>query len=106
MPTQPLKMIDLMRLVAQDEDALKVLEKSYEWQHSRWIELGKWLLATGAGTFIAVFGIYARDKSPPIFMTGIIILGSILAIAGGLLSIWRASHIAARYARIVYYAAS
>lgn len=44
---------DLFRLVANDAvDPHKAVEKSYEWEHSRALEVGKWSLA-GATALIA-----------------------------------------------------
>lgn len=97
---KPLQLIDLMRLVATDPEPHKVLEKSYEWEHLRWLEVGKWFLATGAASLLAMVTLFSRQESPSLLALILLSAASTLTIIVGLGSFWRARYIAARYARI------
>lgn len=97
---KPLLLIDLMRLVAADTEPHKVLEKSYEWEHARRLEVGKWFLATGAAALIATATLFAKPEAPGVLPVFLLSVASTLTIMIGLGAFWNARYIAARYARI------
>ena len=97
---QPLQLVDLMRLVATDLEPHKVLEKAYDWEHARWLEVGKWFLATGAAGLIAIATLFAKPDHPPLFAVVLLSVASTLTIMIGLSAFWRARFISARYARV------
>src|SRR3990167_8454776 len=52
---QPLNLSHLLQLVASGvSEPHKVLEKSFEWEHARELELSKWSLALGASLLVAM----------------------------------------------------
>lgn len=54
---------DLITLVAHEgQDGYKVLEKTFDWQHARALEVGKWSLAAASG-LIAVVVVALRQGS-------------------------------------------
>lgn len=95
-----LQLVDLMRLVAMDTEPHKVLEKAYDWEHARWLEVGKWFLATGAASMIALATLFAKAEPPPRIVVLSLSIASTFAILVGLGAFWRARYISARYARI------
>ena len=99
------KIIDLMRLVENDEaDFEAVIAKTYEWEHLRRLEVGKWLLATAAALVIGMLSLFAGGKVSEAQMWGI---GAIAGAFGwiGLMTLWTARAVAARYTRTVALAA-
>lgn len=48
-------LIDLV--ASSQDDPQKVLEKSFEWEHSRAVELAKWLLTLSSSIFVALAAI-------------------------------------------------
>jgi hypothetical protein len=97
---KPLQLVDLMRLVATDAEPHKVLEKAYDWEHTRRLEVGKWFLATGAAALITIASLFARPDPPPLIAIFILSVTSTLTIIIGLAAFWRARFISARYSRI------
>lgn len=95
-----LQLVDLMRLVVVDTEPHKVIEKTYDWEHSRRLEIGKWFLATGAAGFFALASLFAKPGSPPLIVIATLSVASTFAIIIGLGAFWRARYISARYARI------
>lgn len=74
-----LSLVDLMRLVeAEKADTDAVIKAAFEWEHTRRLEVAKWLLATGAAAVIAVFTLLARETPPDNWLIVLI------ASAGGL----------------------
>ena len=60
---QPLKLRHLIQLVAGGgTDLQKVLEKSFEWEHARQLELGKWLLAVASSLTVVVAAALASKQ--------------------------------------------
>jgi F0F1-type ATP synthase assembly protein I len=74
---------DLMQLVASDaEDPHKILEKEFEWRHSRRIEIGKWLLTLTSSIVVAIAVAILSDK----FATaaaGYLYISLVIAIVSG-----------------------
>ena len=95
-----LQLFDLMRLVAVDSDPHKVIEKTYDWEHTRRLEIGKWFLATGAAGYFALASLFTKSNSPSIVVLIIFSVSSTFAVAIGLGAFWRARYLSARYARI------
>ncbi|WP_292228751.1 hypothetical protein [Brevundimonas sp.] len=51
-------------MVAHDgKDSHKVLEKTFDWQHARALEVGKWSLAAASGLVVAVVVVALRQPS-------------------------------------------
>jgi hypothetical protein len=98
---KPLQLVDLMRLVATDTEPHAVLEKAYEWEHARWLEVGKWFLATGAAGPIALATLFSGAGQPATIVVIALSVVSTLAILSGLGAFWRARLISARYARVL-----
>jgi hypothetical protein len=93
--TSKLLLVDLMRLVeADDADTDAVIKASFDWEHTRRLEIAKWLLATGATAIIAVFALLARQELPSRWI--LIVLPS----AGGLLAM--TGYIALHRASVVH----
>jgi hypothetical protein len=59
------KIRDLISLVANEAaDSHKILEKWFDWQHSRALEVAKWSLAAASGLIAAVFVASAKQAQP------------------------------------------
>lgn len=95
-----LQLVDLMRLVATDAEPHKVLEKAYDWEHARWLEVGKWFLATGAAALIALVTLFSKDTPPSRFATITLSVAATLMILIGSAAFWRVRYITARYAKV------
>jgi hypothetical protein len=95
-----LQLVDLMRLVATDVEPHKVIEKAFEWEHARWLEVGKWFLATGAAGLIGLITLFAKTDPAPRVVIILLSAGSTLAVMIGLGAFWRVRYIAARYSRL------
>lgn len=55
---------DLITLVAHEgQDGHKVLEKTFDWQHARALEVGKWSLAAASGLVAAVVVVALRQDA-------------------------------------------
>lgn len=92
---------DIIDLVTnEDGDVQKVIEKAYDWEHTRKLETGKWLLATGTAALIGVVTLLA--KQPPTSIVPLIALaaGGAAAIVSGFGAIWLAGTMSARLARV------
>ena len=95
-----LQLVDLMRLVATDIEPHKVIEKSFEWEHSRWLEVGKWFLATGAAGLIGLVTLFAKTEPAPHLVIVILSAGSTLSIMVGMGAFWKVRYIGARFTRL------
>ena len=96
-----LAIADIMDLVANESgDVQKVIEKAYDWEHTRKLEAGKWLLATGTAALIGVVTLVS--KTPPTAPVLLISLaaGGAAAIVFGFVALWRAGTMSARLARV------
>jgi hypothetical protein len=95
-----LQLVDLMRLVATDIEPHKVIEKAFEWEHARWLEVGKWFLATGAAGLIGLVTLFAKTDPAPRIVIVVLAAGSTLSIMIGMGAFWRVRFIGARYTRL------
>lgn len=96
-----LAIADIMDLVTNEGgDVQKIIEKAYDWEHTRKLEAGKWLLATGTAAFIGVVTLGAKE--PPVEPMFLFILagGGAAAIVSGFVALWRAGTMPARLARV------
>lgn len=96
--THTLRLRHLMQAVASDvDDIQKLVEKSFEWEHSRHLELGKWMLAASSAIIAVIAsGIIVR-KDAPIFIVGVIAAASGIFMVLGIGYIWLAASISRRY---------
>jgi hypothetical protein len=100
MRSKSLSLADLMKLVAIDDSGLEgAVEKTYDWEHSRRLEVGKWLLASGSAVFAAAVALWAKDNPPPTLLTSGLAALAGLMVCFGFGAIGQARTIAARYAR-------
>lgn len=93
----PLRIRHLLELVASGiEDPYKIIEKSFEWDHSRRLELAKWLLALCSSVVAAVaISVLAFRQSGQEPFAHIKVLYALSAVAGlslgaGAVFFWRA----------------
>jgi hypothetical protein len=96
-----LVLADIIDLVAnEDGDVQKVIEKTYDWEHTRKLEAGKWLLATGTAAIIGVVTLLSKEKVPPAPLLFLLSAGGAAAIVSGFLALAMASTMAGRLARV------
>lgn len=61
---QPLRLIHLLQLASSGvADPQKVLEKSFEWEHARRLEIAKWLLAISSGLAAVIAAAFLSRQS-------------------------------------------
>src|SRR3954470_322531 len=100
MTSKFLLLADLLRLVASNDSGLEgAVEKTYEWEHSRGLEVSKWLLATGSALFAAAVAFWAKDNPPPTIVISGLAAFAVLLACFGFGAIWQLRTIAVRYAR-------
>lgn len=92
---------DLMRLVEQEgADFESVLQKAFEWDHQRRLELAKWCLATSATLIVGTVALVGNSTP----QGGVIIAAGLLAgvsLFSGTAMFWTARTVATRYVRSV-----
>ena len=99
-PFSGLKIADLMRLVAREgNDFGKVIEKAYEWEHCRRLEIGKWSLASAAAIVAGALTLMTKGQPQnQAIVPGAGIIAGLL-FSFGLAAIISARSIAKRYSR-------
>lgn len=71
-----LKVQDIIDIVLSDvPDPADRIEKLFEWQHDRSIEVAKWLLGAGASLAVAI-GVAAYRQNPPVSAQDVLVLGA------------------------------
>jgi hypothetical protein len=96
-----LTLSDIIDLVANETgDVQKVIEKAYDWEHTRKLETGKWLLASGTAALIGVVTLLAKETPPPSPIPQALAAAGSAAIVSGFAAIWLASTMSIQFARI------
>lgn len=97
----------LVQLVATDQsDPHKIVEKSFEWEHSRSLELAKWLLALSSSILVAVSAAtLSKQFSVDTKIFGLSVVYLVIALAtvfaaSGVLTIWRSYILHKRYMEV------
>lgn len=89
--------------IAEDEtcDCQALVYKIYEWEHSRRLEVGKWLLAVAAALVATVITLAAKGEPAPLpyYVLPVATLGAGLAAMSGIVTIWSARVISVNLAR-------
>jgi hypothetical protein len=93
-----LQLVDLMRLVeSEGSDLDAIIKAAFEWEHTRRLEVAKWLLATGAAAVIAVFTLLARETPPANWVLIVLAGAGSVAATFGLAALRRAGVVHSRY---------
>ena len=96
-----LKIADLIDLVASDhEDIQKLIDKAYEWEHTRKLEAGKWFLATGTAALIGALTLLAKEHPPAALYVYALSASGAFAVLAGATAFSIAGSVSARLARV------
>lgn len=97
----------LVQLVATEQaDPQKIIEKSFEWEHSRGLELAKWLLALSSSILVAVSAAtLSRQFNFETKFFGFSVVYFVVALAtifgaSGVITVWRSYVLHKRYIEI------
>ena len=95
-------LLDLFELVASDRsNAATVLQKTFDWRHTRGLEVGKWFLAIGLALFVTYVTLLLDAATPTsIYLHVAISAVATLCCVFGLIGIWRLRQLDRRYTRL------
>jgi hypothetical protein len=102
MKSSAISLLDLLELAARENGgASSVMQKTFDWRHSRGLEAGKWYLGFGLGLIGATVAVVAKS---PLIVPTVALMASMaiatLLCAYGLLSIWRLRQLDRQFARM------